>query len=139
MILTYSELIQIPDFTERFHLLYRVAHQGAREWGSQRAINQVFYHSAEWRSIRDMVIVRDKGCNLAHPEYQMSLDTPTIHHIMPITYDDIRHNDLSKLLDMENLITTNDVIHKAIHYGHGDCPYAPIVVRTPYDTCPWRQ
>lgn len=135
--LTYQQITQIPSFQERFQLLYKAAHYDGREWGTQRFYNQAFYHSKEWKDVRDMVIVRDKSLNLAHPDYLVGA-VPNIHHIMPIDLRDIRNGNYDKLLNPDNLITTNDLIHKAIHYGDGRCPYQQLVVRTPYDTCPWR-
>lgn len=135
---TYHQIIQATSFEERFKLLYEEAHLDFRDWGMQRGLNQAFYHSDEWRSLRNSIIIRDGGCNLAHPDYAISKRF-LIHHIMPLTIEDIQNGNMTKLLDPENLILTNDYVHNAIHYGDGTCPYTEIVVRTPYDTCPWRK
>lgn len=134
---TYSELIKIPSFIERFRYLKLEGYIGEETFGFDRWLNQYFYKTKEWRDVRNQVILRDNACDLAHP------DRPTfgrliIHHMNPITEKDIvNRSDI--LLDPEYLITTVHDTHNAIHYGDEsllmlDTP----IIRKPNDTCPWR-
>lgn len=132
----YTELIQLPTFEERFQYLRMKSSIGQSTFGGYRFLNQEFYRSREWRALRQRIIVRDSGCDLAHPDYLLDSEI-TVHHIIPISPDDIINGDYHLLLDPENLILTCDRTHKMIHYG-GDSPYSQIVERHPYDTCPWR-
>ena len=134
---TYSELIKIPSFIERFRYLKLGGYIGEETFGFDRWLNQYFYKTKEWRDVRNQVIIRDNACDLAHP------DRPTfgrliIHHMNPITEKDIvNRSDI--LLDPEYLITTVNDTHNAIHYGDESLLMldAPII-RKPNDTCPWR-
>lgn len=112
---TYSELITIPTFEERFEYLKLDGQVGVETFGFNRYLNQAFYKSDEWLSIRDYVITRDNGCDLGVEGYEI-YGRILIHHINPITKDDIVHRSKS-LLDPENLITTVKRTHDAIHYG----------------------
>lgn len=133
---TYSQLIQLPSFQERFKYLKLQGQVSKETFGAERYLNQAFYHSSEWRKIRDEVITRDLGCDLGCPDYDI-FGVIIIHHMNPITLVDLEeHNDL--VLDPEFLICTSDDTHKAIHYGiHNYTPRLP-VTRKPFDTCPWR-
>jgi hypothetical protein len=132
---TYSELILIPTFEERFDYLSLKGVVGAETFGHDRHVNQQFYKSAAWRNIRDYVIVRDNGCDLAvegHDIYRGTL----IHHIIPMGPRDILESN-PLCLDPENLITTIHDTHNAIHYGDRNLlPRAP-TVRRPGDTKRW--
>ena len=135
---TYSELITIPTFEERFQYLKIGGRVGEETFGSDRYLNQRFYTSGEWRDIRNHVIVRDHGCDLA----MLNREIPDgvkilIHHMNPITAEDIVHRS-EFLLDPEFLISTIDITHKAIHYGDERLLMLAPVERRPYDTCPWR-
>lgn len=133
---TYSELIQIPTFEERFEYLKLDGNVGEDTFGFDRWMNQIFYRSPEWKRIRDEVIIRDNGCDLAMPGHEI-YGRILIHHMNPISVDDIeRRTDL--LLNPEYLISTVHRTHNAIHYGDKNLlPQGPIV-RTPNDTCPWK-
>lgn len=133
---TYSELIQIPTFEERFEYLKLDGNVGEDTFGFDRWMNQIFYRSPEWKRIRDEVIIRDNGCDLAMPGHEI-YGRILIHHMNPISVDDIeRRTDL--LLNPEYLISTVHRTHNAIHYGDKNLlPQGP-VVRTPNDTCPWK-
>lgn len=135
---TYSELILLPTFEERFRYLNLSSIVGEDTFGFDRYLNQKFYRSAEWRRIRDQVIVRDMGCDLGI-EDRLIPGKILIHHMNPITDRDIRYaTDL--LLNPEYLICVSHTTHNAIHYGDEDLLIASTpIVRTPYDTCPWRQ
>lgn len=134
---SYRELIEIPDFHDRYEYLKLSGQVGDSTFGSRRYLNQMLYKYPEWRSIRNKVIERDKACDLAHPDFEINDQPAYIHHINPITIDDILNRD-SKVFDLNNLITTTFDTHQAIHYGSERMlPKLP-VERRPNDTCPWR-
>ena len=133
---TYSELIELPTFEDRFRYLQLNGVVGQDTFGFDRYLNQVFYQSPEWKRVRDMVIVRDNGCDLAMEGYDIQ-GRILIHHMNPVSLRDI--NDRNEdLLNPDYLITTTHQTHNAIHYGDESLlPRGPIV-RTPFDTCPWK-
>lgn len=133
---SYSELIRIPSFEERFQYLRINGIVGEETFGCDRYLNQIFYKSEEWKRIRRRVIIRDNGCDLAWDEYEIK-GIIIIHHINPITKEDILDRS-SKLFDLENLICTSVNTHKAIHYGNEEMLPKKIVERTMNDTCPWK-
>ena len=133
---TYSELITIPTFEERFEYLKLDGQVGVETFGFNRYLNQVFYKSDEWLSIRDYVITRDNGCDLGMEGYEI-YGRILIHHINPITKDDIIQRSRI-LLDPENLITTVKRTHDAIHYGDSNLLMRAPIERRKNDTCPWR-
>ena len=133
---TYSELITIPTFEERFEYLKLDGQVGVETFGFNRYLNQVFYKSDEWLSIRDYVITRDNGCDLGMEGYEI-YGRILIHHINPITKDDIIQRSRI-LLDPENLITTVKRTHDAIHYGDSNLLIKAPIERRKNDTCPWR-
>lgn len=139
MIRTYTELLQIPDFLERFRYLKLDGKVGIETFGADRWFNQAFYNSYEWRQLRREIILRDLGCDLACPDHEFGKrDTIVIHHMNPIAIDDIRDHT-EYLMNPEYLIATTSDTHRAIHYGDESLVVAPtFVVRTPNDTCPWR-
>ena len=133
---TYSELITIPTFEERFEYLKLDGQVGVETFGFNRYLNQAFYKSDEWLSIRDYVITRDNGCDLGMEGYEI-YGRILIHHINPITKDDIIQRSRI-LLDPENLITTVKRTHDAIHYGDSNLLIKVPIERRKNDTCPWR-
>ena len=133
---TYSELITIPTFEERFEYLKLDGQVGVETFGFSRYLNQAFYKSGEWLSIRDYVITRDNGCDLGMEGYEI-YGRILIHHINPITKDDIIQRSRI-LLDPENLITTVKRTHDAIHYGDSNLLMKAPIERRKNDTCPWR-
>ena len=133
---TYSELITIPTFEERFEYLKLDGQVGVETFGFNRYLNQAFYKSDEWLSIRDYVITRDNGCDLGMEGYEI-YGRILIHHINPITKDDIIQRSRN-LLDPENLITTVKRTHDAIHYGDSNLLMRATIERRKNDTCPWR-
>ena len=133
---TYSELITIPTFEERFEYLKLDGQVGVETFGFNRYLNQAFYKSDEWLSIRDYVITRDNGCDLGMEGYEI-YGRILIHHINPITKDDIIQRSRI-LLDPENLITTVKRTHDAIHYGDSNLLIKAPIERRKNDTCPWR-
>lgn len=133
---TYSELITIPTFEERFEYLKLDGQVGVETFGFDRYLNQAFYKSDEWLSIRDYVITRDNGCDLGMEGYEI-YGRILIHHINPITKDDIIQRSRI-LLDPENLITTVKRTHDAIHYGDSNLLMRAPIERRKNDTCLWR-
>lgn len=134
---SYAELITIPSFEDRFEYLKIKGNVGEATFGSQRYLNQMLYRNPQWKSIRNKVIIRDNGCDLAHPDYEINGQAAYIHHINPITIDDIV-NENPKIFDMNNLVTTTFQTHQAIHYGSRDILLLNPIERKPNDTCPWR-
>ena len=133
---TYSELITIPTFEERFEYLKLDGQVGVETFGFNRYLNQALYKSDEWLSIRDYVITRDNGCDLGMEGYEI-YGRILIHHINPITKDDIIQRSRI-LLDPENLITTVKRTHDAIHYGDSNLLMRAPIERRKNDTCLWR-
>ena len=137
IIKTYSELVTLPTFEERFAYLQLNGVVGRDTFGFDRYLNQIFYRSKKWRSIRDQIIIRDNGCDLGvegHDIYGKIL----IHHINPITLDDIEQES-EFLLNPEYLITTTHNTHNAIHYGDESLLSTMPIERVKNDTCPWRR
>lgn len=133
----YSELIQLPTFEQRYEYLRLYGSVGKETFGFDRYLNQIFYQSPEWKSVRNKVILRDNGCDLGMEGYEIH-GPILIHHMNPITKEDIL-NRSEFLLDPEYLISTIDLTHKAIHYGDANLlPRAPIERRR-NDTCPWKR
>lgn len=133
---TYSELCMLPTYRERYQYLRLDGQVGVDTFGYDRYLNQLFYRSQEWKRIRDFVILRDNGCDLGMPGYEI-YDKILIHHMNPITVDDIRHCNES-ILDPEFLICVTHNTHNAIHYGDESLLHTDPIVRTKNDTCPWR-
>ena len=134
---TYSELITIPTFEERYEYLRLNGRVGEETFGFDRYLNQVFYKSKEWRSIRDYVIARDNGCDLGMEGYEI-FGQILIHHMNPITKEDILERK-DVLLNPEYLITTVKNTHDAIHYGDRSLLVTTPIERRKNDTCPWRK
>lgn len=137
MIRTYSELITLPTFEERYRYLRLGGRVGEDTFGFDRYLNQLFYQTEEWRSVRDYVIVRDGGCDLAIEGREIR-DRILVHHMNPITKEDILQKT-KYLLDPEYLICTIKNTHDAIHYGDESLLPLPPIERTINDTCPWRR
>ena len=134
---TYSELITLPTFEERFAYLQLNGVVGRDTFGFDRYLNQIFYRSKKWRSIRDRIIIRDNGCDLGVEGYEI-YGNILIHHINPITSEDIERES-EFLFDPEYLITTTHSTHNAIHYGNISLLPTMPIERTKNDTCPWRR
>lgn len=133
---TYSELITIPTFRERYEYLKLRGRVGEDTFGFDRYLNQVFYKSKEWKSIRDYVIARDLGRDLAMESYEI-YGRILIHHMNPIRKEDILYrSDL--LLNPEYLICTSKNTHDAIHFSDDSLLIAEPIERTKNDTCLWK-
>ena len=137
IIRTYSELIKLPTFEERFQYLKLDGDVGVETFGFDRYLNQAFYSSDEWKSIRNKVIIRDNGCDLGI-EGREIYKRIIIHHMNPITKEDLLYRT-EYLLNPEYMICTMKNTHDAIHYGDENLLFKEPVERKPNDTCPWRQ
>lgn len=137
MIRTYSELIKLSTFEERYHYLRLGGRVGEETFGFDRYLNQLFYQSKEWLAIRDHVIVRDNGCDLAISDREIH-SRILIHHMNPISKEDILTRS-EFLLNPEYLISTCKNTHDAIHYGDDSLLIKAPIERTRNDTCPWRR
>ena len=133
---TYSELIKIPTYEERFEYLKIGGRIGEETFGSERYFNQRFYRSSEWKSIRNKIILRDNGCDLGCSDRPIP-GKIIIHHINPILIEDIDQGT-EFLLDPEYLICVSQNTHNAIHYGDISLLPKDPIERRPYDTCPWK-
>lgn len=133
---TYSELILLPTFEERFKYLQLNGRVGDDTFGFDRYINQKFYRSAEWKRIRDYIIIRDNGCDLAADGHEIH-GRILIHHINPITISDIKFST-EYLMNPDYLICVTHNTHNAIHYGDEKQIITGPIVRTKNDTCPWK-
>jgi hypothetical protein len=133
--LTYSELIQIPTFIDRFRYLKLSASVGEETYGWDRYLNQTLYKSREWRETRERIIIRDDGCDLAHPDYPIG-GRILIHHLNPITKRDILDRN-PLIFDPENLVCISHITHEAVHYGSEDLLMKDPVERAPGDTKLW--
>lgn len=134
---TYSELIALPTFEERFEYLRLDGRVGEETFGFDRYLNQVFYKSKEWLQVRDQVITRDNGCDLGiegHEIYSKIL----VHHMNPVSKEDILKRS-EWILNPEYLICTIKNTHDAIHYGDRSLLATAPIERRPNDTCPWRK
>jgi hypothetical protein len=132
---SYHELRRLPTFEERFDYLNLKGYVGESTLGFDRWIGQRFYQSREWRICREAVIVRDNGCDLGVPGYEIFTEI-LIHHMNPISVRDIR-DDVEGLLDPEFLITTTKRTHNAIHYGDRRLVSRRFVERKRNDTKLW--
>lgn len=134
---TYSELIQLPTFEERFQYLKLSGAVGKETFGFDRYLNQNFYRSAAWKRVRDQVIVRDNGCDLGIDD-RIIYGKILIHHMNPINDRDIL--DLTDiLLNPEYLICVSHLTHNAIHYSDESLLPREPIVRFKNDTCPWKR
>lgn len=136
IIRTYNELRKFKTFKDRFNYLKLDGCVGLSTFGADRYLNQILYHSSRWKRVRDIVIIRDKGCDLGVDGFPI-YDELRIHHMNPIMVEDIEM-EKDEIFDPEYLITTCLRTHNAIHYGdESQLPQDPIV-RRPFDTCPWK-
>lgn len=133
---SYSELVGLPTFEERFDYLKLNGVVGSETFGFDRYFNQKFYHSAEWKRLRRQIILRDNGCDLGVDGYEIPRDI-CIHHMNPVLLKDIETKS-EYLLNPDFLICTSRNTHRAIHYGTEELlPKLP-KERSANDTCPWR-
>ena len=133
---TYSQLRSLPTFLERYRYLKLSGAVGYETFGVDRYLNQNFYRSQAWLSVRDEVIVRDMGCDLGVEGYDIH-SRLVVHHMNPVTLEDLMSGD-PDVLNPEYLITTTHNTHMAIHYGDETLLPQPHVERRPNDTIPWK-
>ena len=131
----YSEVIALPTFAERFEYLKLSGAVGLQTFGRDRYLNQILYNSYEWRRFRRDIIIRDNGCDLACDGLEIQ-GIIIIHHINPITVDDIINRAFC-VFDPENVISTSHSTHNGIHFCD-DSILAKPIERAPNDTCPWK-
>lgn len=132
---TYSELAFFDSFDDRFDYLKLGGEVGVATFGFDRYVNQAFYRSREWRSVREQVLIRDDGCDLGMAGFEIHV-SPLIHHMNPVGLSDILGRE-DWIFDPEFLITTTKKTHNAIHYGNPS-PYPKVVSRRePGDTRLW--
>lgn len=137
MIKTYSEMILLPTFLERFKYLQIGGIVGSETFGYDRYLNQTLYRTSEWKRFRREIIIRDNGCDLGCDDRTIYGKT-LVHHINPLTVDDIvnRH---SNIFNPDNVICVSLDTHNAIHYGDEELLMLTPIERKPNDTCPWRK
>lgn len=135
MIRTYKELSRLQTFEERFEYLKLSGSIGTETFGFDRYINQMFYRSKEWKSIRNHVIVRDNGCDLGIEGREIQKGI-IVHHINPIKIDDIV-SATEFLMNPDYLICTSLKTHNAIHYGDSNLLDKDPIIRRPGDTKLW--
>lgn len=135
---TYAELSRLATFEERFEYLKLNGQVGKDTFGFDRVFNQRFYRSREWKNIRNYVIDRDRGCDLGIEGFEIFGQNILIHHMNPISLEDIE-NSSEFLLNPEYLISVTHNTHNAIHYGDIKLLTTGPIERSPYDTCPWRK
>ena len=133
---TYSELVQLPTFTERLRYLLLDGTVAAPTFGANRYLNQKLYRSANWQRVRRLVIIRDGGNDLGVEGYSIE-GAILIHHINPITEEMILNAD-PEIFNLDNLILTTRNTHNIIHYGDAGLIKEDWKPRTPNDTIPWR-
>lgn len=136
MIRTYTELIRIPTFLERFRYLKLNGHVGEELFGYSRYLNQVFYQSERWKKTRRGIILRDHGCDLGMADHEI-FGIVHVHHMNPLTLQQIKSNDPC-LIDSEQLICVSERTHRAITLGDESLLPQGLIERKPNDTCPWK-
>lgn len=133
---TYSEIITLKTYEERFDYLKIGGQVGQETFGYDRYLNQILYNTKQWKKFRREIIIRDNACDLACEGYEINYRI-LVHHINPITVEDIINRN-PMIFDPENAITTTHRTHNAIHYGDKNLLVLQPMERTPNDTCPWR-
>ena len=134
---TYSELMLLPTLDDRFAYLNLGGEVGETTFGSERGLNQSFYHSREWREIRHFVIARDYGFDMGLHDHPIK-GSPAIHHMNPLTPEDII-NGTDNLMNPEFLISVSHKTHNAIHFGDSSQLRRPYVPRGPNDHLDWHR
>lgn len=138
---SFTELSQIPDFEGRINYLRLHGSVGKETFGYDRYLNQKFYNTPEWKEVRRKVILRDKACDLGHPDHEIYPHGKKvqllIHHMNPVTKDDILERS-EDILNPEYLITVSKRTHDIIHYGYMGPKTPAATDRLPNDTCPWK-
>lgn len=134
----YEELSKLKSFEERFEYLKLGGTIGYETFGFDRYLNQALYTSKKWKMTRDIVILRDNGCDLGHQDHPAGDQRVIVHHMNPITKEMVLNRD-PIIFDPNYLITTLHLTHEALHYGDLGLLPKDYVPRSPNDTCPWRK
>lgn len=137
IIKSYSKMLTFPTLEERFRYLELKGSVGKDTFGYDRYLNQILYHSGEWKSFRNDIIIRDNGCDLACEGHEIHKRI-LVHHINPITVEDVL-NRSPKVFDPENVVCVSHITHNAIHYGDENLLITAPIERSQNDTCPWRR
>lgn len=134
----YTDLIKLNTFEKRFEYLRLKGKVGKETFGVDRYLNQLLYSSTNWKQFRNRIILRDKGCDLAFPNYEIH-DRIYIHHINPITIEDVENNSPS-IFDPDNVVCCSFDVHNAIHFNKDLLGLRTVipVERKPNDTCLWK-
>lgn len=135
MIRTYSEMVKRTTLLARFRYLSLGQEIGADTFGHDRHLNQAFYASHEWKRVRDIVIIRDNGCDLGLPEHPI-MDRVLVHHMNPMQVSDLLDFN-EDVLNPEFLICVSISTHNAIHFGDERQLPRPFIERRPGDTTLW--
>lgn len=133
---SYSELSRLKTFEERLEYLRVSGKVGEATFGGHRKLNQILYQTDEWKKVRRKIIIRDEGFDLGHSDYPI-FGPIYIHHINPITVDDILRRRYC-VFDLDNLISCSFDTHNSVHYGTNQISRNDFVERRKNDTCPWR-
>lgn len=134
---SYKELSRLKTFKDKYEYLRLNGSVGKETFGFDRYLNQALYSSGEWKRFRRNVIVRDNGCDLGDPERPIQGDRIIIHHINPLTVEDLE-NRSPLIFDMDNVVCVSYLTHQAIHYGDASLLPQDILERMPNDTIPWK-
>lgn len=132
---SYNELLTFDNFEDRYEYLRLFGVVGEDVFGFNRYVNQAFYNNPRWRSVRNQVIIRDNGCNLACSDRPIPKRIQ-VHHINPVSLEMLEDDD-PLLYDLNNLICTDEITHRAIHYGDASLLQQDYVPRRPGDTKLW--
>ncbi len=133
---SYSEMMSFDTYWDRLKYLSLYGSIGDFTFGGHRHLNQQLYKSLKWKKIKREVILRDNGCDLAMDGYKI-YGAIYIHHMNPITIEDILNEDPS-VFDPENLVCTSFLAHNTIHYGSENALLQNMIERKKNDTCLWR-
>lgn len=136
MLKSFDQLRLLPTLLERYEYLKQNSKIGEQTFGVDRYLNQMFYKLPEWQEVRKEVIIRDNAHDLAHPDYEIQ-GFIFVHHMNPITVEQILDRD-PIILDPKYLISSSELIHKAIHFGNPNLLLILPQERRPNDTSPWR-
>lgn len=137
MLRTYSELVSIPSFIDRYRYLKLNGKVGEELFGYARYLNQVFYQSGRWKKVRRDIIIRDHGCDLGCGGHEIK-GFIYVHHLNPLTLDQVKNDDPC-MVDPENLICVSRKTHEAITLGDESLLCLDPIIRRPNDTCPWKK
>lgn len=130
--LSYKKLLTFDNFGDRLNFLSLIN----RGYKSPREISNAFYKSRIWRDMRDYIIARDLGYDLGVKDVEIE-GPPLVHHMIPLTEEDILEWREDIILNPDLLITTSYNTHNIIHYGFSRVQSMNYVERSPGDTKLW--